>query len=322
VLFGSLRFVRNSASRIAVGSEREEFRDQACRSVRVWTLRGSSTLRAYLQELMQAPRIQVDHKHCAALRKDWVRALNDFDEAVGKCRGALSEKRVHALRLSGRRCVPILEIMRALHPRDATWRTARHLVKGIIRVLGPLRDAQVRQLRLKEMNGVGTRALISRAKAEEQRARPSAKAALGLVGRLPVRALEDALSLGQPQELDELSQAISRLMHERQRTMQERKVAVHVPEIMSIHRARISLKRYRYLLLAIKPCLNAQQRKRLPALKTVQTAIGEYHDAALFRAWLKTSGKPGAQIPACSHGSDSRKDTVALRKVLERTWTL
>lgn len=265
--------------------------------------------------------IKLDRAQAAHLCSAWVRSLKDLERSVAKCRRKLSEPRVHDLRLACRGCVPVLEVMHELHPRDATWRTARRLVKGIGKALGPLRDAQVCQLLLKEGKSKDRRILMTKARKEERLLRPSVEAALDLVGRLPADAVRDVFRSDTPARFEELSVAISRLLARRTVRLKQYRAAMRLSDTASVHRARIALKWYRYLLLALEPCLTATQLRRLRALKVVQDTLGEQHDADLFRAWLKSTQGLSA-LPDAEFRSDQRRDRAKVRRMLDREWTL
>ncbi len=269
-----------------------------------------------------AVHIKVRRAQAAQLCTAWVRSMKDFDRAVEKCRRKSSEPRVHALRLACRVCVPVLEVMRELHPRDAAWRTARRLVKGIGKTLGPMRDAQVRQLLLKDRKSNDRKALMAKARNEERLARPSVEAVLDLVGQLSADAVREVFKSNTPAQLEGLSDAISRLLARRTLRLKQYQAAVKSSDPASVHRARIALKWYRYLLLALEPCLTAAQSRRLPALKAIQSTLGEQHDAHLFQAWLNSPRSGRTDGPATKHRRGQRESHGTIQRLLDRKWTL
>jgi len=103
--------------------------------------------------------------------------------------------------------------------------------------------------------------------------------------------------------------------------LKQYRAAMMLSDTASVHRARIALKWYRYLLLALEPCLTATQLRRLRALKVVQDTLGEQHDADLFRAWLKSTQGLSA-LPDAEFRSDQRRDRAKVRRMLDREWTL
>ena len=258
-----------------------------------------------------ATRVTLTPKRSEALAKEWVRSFERFDRAVLRCRRSLGEEPVHDVRLAARHCLPVIEVLQRLEPDEPLWSLTRQVVKGVAKALGPLRDAQVRRSRLKGMRGPGRKAGMARARVDEERARPLAKATLALAGKLPKRAMKEALKAEGAHDL--LRAAIIGQLRHREQQLTERKQAARLADAASMHAMRIALKHYRYLLLAIEPCLAAAALRRLTGLKELQTAMGEFHDEHLFKQWLGTVGVNAALALSVRRSVAERKRSLAQR---------
>jgi CHAD domain-containing protein len=242
--------------------------------------------------------LQLDPERRADLLHEWRELFERFEQAREKCRRSWKEKNVHQLRLSARHSLPVIELLRAIRPQDALWSLTYHALRDLLKVLGPLRDAQVRRLRLEGMEprDRAINFLIARSEREEARARPSARTAVKLFKELPM----DVLKGEQGDQLlpPDTGKAIRAVLDHRRRRLWQRWAATRQQLPTTLHKARVALKRYRYLLEALGPCLTATQRRSLPRFKHVQDTIGRWHDDQLFIDWLKRAGRSGATVIA------------------------
>lgn len=263
--------------------------------------------------------IALDGGCCAALRTQWARALKDVDRAAQACRRSLSEPRVHALRLACRHALPVLELMRELRPDDPIWNLAHRMVKGIGTALGPLRDAQVRRIALQKMRSNNGSVPLERAREEERFAGPRASAALDLLGVMPRTALKGALRLRSPKDLDELRDAIESVQAHAQQRVRQAKSIARLDDMESLHAVRIALKRYRYLLIAIAPCLSTERRAKLETLRHLQTTIGDRRDEEDLIRWLEQGGPKGRKLAHArrAHRTAQRR---TVRAMLQSDW--
>lgn len=211
--------------------------------------------------------------------------------------------------------------MRELCPDDPTWNLAHRMVKGLGNALGPLRDAQVRRIAVQNMKSRGRSVLLERIRTEERSARPSSQAALDLLGILPRVPLKRALRLRSPEALDGLRDAIECVQAHAQRRVRHAKSIARIDDKESLHAVRIALKRYRYLLIAIAPCLSLERRAKLEPLRHLQTTIGDRRDEEDLIDWLVQGGANGKRLARArrAHRLVQRR---TVRNMLRRDWEL
>lgn len=220
------------------------------------------------------------------LLREWSNSFTRLENAWARCEEALDEKPVHELRLACRRGLPVLELLRELRPRAQRVHHALLELKAVLRVLGPLRDAQVRSLRLADAPTPQRSRLLAKAQAEERALKPGVRRALeNHRVALPKGMLKDEAGRTLIAGPDAFENALRTRLEHRCRRYRERWSARDKKKPKRIHRARIALKKYRYMLHALRPVLDRKSEGLMHTLKERQASIGKWHDDYLFRKW-------------------------------------
>src|SRR5215470_5016300 len=212
---------------------------------------------------------------------------------------------VHDLRVALRRCRSVAEGLRAIDP-DPRWKKMRRSAKELFASLGRLRDAQVMMewiARLLPEDDASARSMNAYCQAQEQGLKKEAEMVLDAFDRrqwqawgrvLPARAAR-LQSKAEPFEALALERWMSarRLHNEALRTGKQ----------ATLHRLRIGIKKFRYVVEHFLPALHVQWSQ---GLKRFQDMLGEIQDLnVLWEAALRI----GALQEAQSH---ERWQTVVL----------
>lgn len=248
--------------------------------------------RCYFPRSMAEFPFTIDRGALRALSARWVEAFAELDRTVRKCSRSLTEKHVHAARLAARHGLPVLEILHAAAPDEECWASAYKALRALLRALGPLRDAQLRFARLQRMAAREgpVRPLLLRASVEvETRSRAAARALRAYPGAPGANVREWFRSNDPGRRKDVVRAVHERHGHRRARLLQRWR-AMDPRRPSTLHRARIALKRYRYLLLALEEVLPVECERELEHLARAQKIIGRVHDDQLFIAWLRRQG--------------------------------
>jgi CHAD domain-containing protein len=205
---------------------------------------------------------------------------------------------VHKLRVSARRLLTSLELMNDLDPDYGLGPASRGLLAQF-KAMGAMRDAEVQRAELEALplSKPKRKALRRVLRKRERRLRRSVLAAKNPgagreIGRvcaaLAAAPSDDAATRRLRAGLDRALRAAF-LRADRLRPRDAR-------GLIRLHRARIAIKRLRYLVEFMKP-VAGDHRALLRALARSQTLMGDIHDAdvlaARLRKW-KAKGRLGA----------------------------
>jgi CHAD domain-containing protein len=203
---------------------------------------------------------------------------------------------VHDLRVALRRCRSVAEGLRAIDP-DPRWKKMRRSAKELFASLGRLRDAQVMMewiTRLFPGDDASARSMTAYCLAQEQGLKKEAELVLDAFDRrqwqawarvLPARAAR-LQSKTEPFEALALERWMSarRLHNEALRTGKQ----------ATLHRLRIGIKKFRYVVEHFLPALHLQWSQ---GLKRFQDTLGEIQDLNVL--W-ETALRIGAvEEPGC-----------------------
>ncbi|MBW8781375.1 MAG: CHAD domain-containing protein [Verrucomicrobia bacterium] len=207
-----------------------------------------------------------------------------------RCRGKLSTKAVHGLRIEGRRLLVIFELLQGLAAADEL-KTARREMKRQLKSVARLRDTQVQLGVVKPL----------------RRAHPALGSFYGHLGRqeraLGASAAQklEAGAGGLKQSLATIeawfeamvagggNDALCRAGLARALELNRRRVVEGEPAVWTggeIHRARIALRELRYLAEFLQPILPSITADRLEKLHACQSLMGEIHDFEILGAQL------------------------------------
>lgn len=229
----------------------------------------------------------------------WNSQVRRHRRLLGHCRRQPSGKNVHELRIATRRLLARLQLSHP-EPLPPALQRGRRQLKQLMDATAPARDARV-QLHLFErlirgQRSPGAKLLCARLKKRgRRRIRELAKSLKGHGAKIR-RFLPEALAPVEPA-------ATGRLLGQTYRRLQARLRAARTGETSAQHRARLTLKKLRYLVEAAAPAGPAGRfTPPVRRLHAIQSALGELHDFDLLlvriekyaarhkraRIWLQT----------------------------------
>ena len=214
--------------------------------------------------------------------------------AYTRCIRTLSGENVHNLRLAARHLLAALDVWRNWAKKDKCARKAERCTRSLFRSMGPLRDAQVRVgiLRDGARKDDGLAPALRLAVKEERALRNRMRERLSKMGTMPLVEFREHVENGRP--LGRASAALQHTLAHRRERLAERWVAIDPAQPRTLHRARIALKKYRYLIDVFAPLLPPALIDQRGHLKRLQHRLGSLHDDQLLliklRNWLPELG--------------------------------
>jgi CHAD domain-containing protein len=239
-----------------------------------------------VSDLEGAPRRDLHAVLRRLLRARWQR----YRQELKACQRQFSEDSVHESRVAARRLLATVELLANLTETGALHR-ARRALKRQLRLLAPLRDAQVRARQAATLPAawpdaqafgefLRQRAQHAGRRAQKGIARIQIKPLARLVRRFDAALQERAhrgAGLGDyPTLLATAARAHARTQRARRRVDAAR------PE--TIHRTRVAFKKFRYMVELLAPLLPAALRRQRAALRRYQGLMGDIQDATLLLA--------------------------------------
>lgn len=213
----------------------------------------------------------------------------NFRQQLKTCRGEFSETAVHDLRVATRRLVACLEMAYALDPHPLTKKTQRALKEQIDQLDG-LRDCQVMLVEISSSmkDHPEIAPLQPYLLAREQRLLRKARKQVGEIKlsktnkRMEKILARLAKHLARPETAVELLQAVDRV----HATMSKRFARIDAAQPGTIHRVRLSFKKFRYMVEILHPVLPEFPANQLKRMHGYQSMMGEVQDAESFIALL------------------------------------
>ena len=208
-----------------------------------------------------------------------------YRKELKRCRRKCSEKAVHDLRVATRRLIATIGILLAIVPSDGL-RRARRSLKNLLRSFGDLRDTQV-QVRAVEqllpsysgLLGFFSMFVLSEQRLVKRVARHVQKTSGGALKRSIEDAGEKLKLLGRNPALRVASQAaVLGAIGSAFAKVKARRHDVDPADTATIHKLRVSFKRFRYMVEAVHPCLATVTGKQLRAMNAYQTRMGDIQD--------------------------------------------
>ncbi len=214
--------------------------------------------------------------------------LQRFSKMLHRCQRAFSEEAVHDARVSCRRLIAQLTLVRAAMG-DPGVELMLQTLKRLLKSLGDLRDVQVQKSALAdglhrhpEIAGLW----IELARREDDLIRAgSERVARFKLGRLErqVRklcaALEDpVMQLGAKSSLRE---AAIRALWGAFDEVLRRQRAIVASRPNTVHRVRVAYKKFRYMVDSMPPALGCVSAEQLSGMAAQQRAMGEIQDVAV-----------------------------------------
>ena len=269
----------------------------------------------------------------SSLNQSW----KNFSGAWKIARRKSSEKAVHDLRVSTRRLIAILELAKAVSGDTEIPKLQRRF-KKVLKRMGPLRDTQVLLVNLSRVQKSG---LVNKFKNMlEQRERHEIDGIRGELKRGRKRKLSKAVEdvragFGSVEsELGnvKIHRSVDRVLTSRRNELLKAERRFHGSQPVSedlLHKMRIALKKFRYVIEAAQPVLDDSAKQRAKKMHSFQQLIGESRDVELLRTameeWASKRGKIIAIVPALDRLQEIRdsllKKVVNSLTGLEQTLT-
>jgi len=216
-----------------------------------------------------------------------------YREHLRHCQDHFSEEAVHQLRVATRRLLALLSLLSALTP-GATLEKARRILKRHLASLGDLRDAQVQRLYI-EQNAVRFPELVLVLRWLQRRERRLAAEAADNVHGFKTRKLERwiadlsgglASNIRNSRAQRKLTAAVVRVAGQAFAEAVERRRAIDLVDMRTIHQTRVAFKRFRYTVESLSPELTGLSRRQLRALAYYQRRMGIIQDLEVMRDCL------------------------------------
>ena len=216
-----------------------------------------------------------------ALQTRW----DNYLRQLKTCRAEFSETAVHDLRVASRRLLAVLDVARALEPHPRIQKV-RGALKGQIDSLDELRDVQVMRARisqtierLPELKPFQTylakreKRLLEQARKQIRAMKPSE-----LKKRMEkIRAALDALAQAE-YFLESLLSVVDNIyLRARQNYVQ-----VDAAQASTVHRLRLTFKKFRYTVEIIHPLLPEYPNTYLARMHDYQSRMGDIQDVETF----------------------------------------
>ena len=239
---------------------------------------------------------------CISSRKFLARSLKRQSrrqqKARRRCRRKCTGDSVHDLRVESRRLLARLDLLGALHSFPALAK-ARRALKRQLEASSALRDTHV-QLRLtRQIAGDGSERKRFRQHlhgCERRQARTLARKLKAAGGRKLMAALRQSLrALPETAAADKHARVLlGQMLAEKFRKMVQLQRRARA-DAACLHRARIALKKFRYVVEALQPLLGSGSAAELRRLHRCQTLMGEIHDLDLMLLGLEANKSPKAE---------------------------
>jgi CHAD domain-containing protein len=198
---------------------------------------------------------------------------------------------VHELRVATRRLLAQFTLLSCVAPSPALEK-ARRILKRRLTALGELRDAQVQRLFI-EQKTASFPELVLLGHWLQRRERLLAKSAAEKVNRFKTRKLERWISAmmgdltakaGRSRARTQLASAALRAAAQAFAEAVERRRAINLADLRTVHQTRVAFKRFRYILESLSPGITGLSRRQLRALAYYQRKMGIIQDLEVMQA--------------------------------------
>lgn len=253
-----------------------------------------------------------------------------FQKELKDCRKTPTERATHDLRVSMRRLISTIDVLRALLGGDGA-RKLRRLLKKNLRMFRELRDVQVQILAVKELlPGHPALAPYRDLLAHRERGlvkKVGRRARAVRAGRFgatlgPLRRRLRKLSADEAGRENCLTAAIGAVDAAFGRVLGFRERA-QISDLEAVHRMRIAFKKFRYAVEALQPVLAVVTSEKLRRMHDFQLLLGRIHDNQVLaedvRAHAGRSRKAKPLLDAVVTELSARREALleSLRKSLD-----
>jgi CHAD domain-containing protein len=214
-----------------------------------------------------------------------------YREQLRQCQGKFSEEAVHELRVATRRLLAQFTLLDCVVP-GAALDKARRSLKRRLAALGDLRDTQV-QRAFAEQKAASFPELVFLRSWLERRERRLVKSAAGKVKRFKTRKLEKwisalsavlAANTRGPRAQGRLAAIVLRGTARAFAEAVERRKAIDLGDLRTIHQTRVAFKRFRYMVESLSPALTGLSKRQLRTLAYYQRKMGIIQDLEVMQA--------------------------------------
>jgi len=223
----------------------------------------------------------------AALDRRW----QSYRKQLRLCQAKFSEEAVHELRVATRRLLAQFTLLSCVTP-SAALEKARRVLKRRLAALGDLRDAQVQRLFI-EQKAASFPELVLLHAWLQRRERRLTKSAAEKVNRFKTRKLERWIAAmsgdltanaGRSRAQRQLASAVLRAAAQAFAEAVERRQAIDLADLRTIHQTRVAFKRFRYILESLSPGITGLSKRQLRALAYYQRKMGIIQDLEVIQA--------------------------------------
>lgn len=231
------------------------------------------------------------------LEESFERRSAEFAAAARRVRTGSDPESIHDLRVATRRLVTVLRVWKALVPARAR-RAAERALRRLRRRIGRARELEVHIALLEERlpaHGATDRSVAAEALERfRERLTCRRRSAARLVSprrlkRLMRRVETAGAGLGAPRPgrpgAPPVALAVERQLAEQAVTAL--KNASEHPDDVSLHEARVTIKKWRYTLECLNETVPGPARQPVRPLRRIQGELGDAHDRALLRELLE-----------------------------------
>jgi CHAD domain-containing protein len=214
-----------------------------------------------------------------------------YREQLRTCQAEFSEEAVHQLRVATRRLIAQLVLLSCVL-RNPALEKMRRILKRRLAALGELRDTHVQRTFITREVARFPELVLLR-KTLERQERRLVKAAAAKVGRCKTRKLEklvETLSceLGADARgarvQNQLASAVLRATANAFAEAVERRQAIDLADLRTIHQTRVAFKRFRYMVESLSPRVTGLSKRQLRALAYYQRKMGIIQDLEVLQA--------------------------------------
>jgi CHAD domain-containing protein len=214
-----------------------------------------------------------------------------YREQLRQCQRKFSEEAVHELRVASRRLLAHFTLLSCAAP-SAALEKARRVLKRRLAALGDLRDTQVQRLFIEQKTASFPELVLVRDWLE-RRERRLAQSAAEKVNRFKTRKLERWIAAmsadltanaGRSRAQRQLASVILRATAQAFAEAVERRRAIDLADLRTIHQTRVAFKRFRYILESLSPGITGLSKRQLRALAYYQRKMGIIQDLEVMQA--------------------------------------
>jgi CHAD domain-containing protein len=240
-----------------------------------------------------------------------------YREELKVCKQEFSEEAVHDLRVATRRLLAVLDMLRALDPHPRVQK-ARRLLKNQLDSLDDLRDTQVMLVEVYESiaNFPELKAfeeyLLAREKKLLRRARKEIRDIE--ISELKRRIEKSRSSLQEKAGVSDWTARLLSVVDQAYARAGQAFGQIEASQSASIHRFRVTFKKFRYMVEILYPVLMGFPEEYLKRMHDYQSRMGDVQDVEVLLGTLVEFGerKAGSIPPSvCKSFEDQRAETVA-----------